>query len=468
VVFEKFEPLKRYETTLSFRNSDSVGRKIRVIKPRDRVFEVSEPHYKGNSDNAKIAPGMEVSYTVYFRPEEAVDYYYELEFVTERERFFVPIHGIGPKPQLQLPSFVDFGDAPACYTSERTFLIRNVGNKAARVYLSTESPFQCVPSTKNLEPMDAVQVQVSFSPLALGEHEGELVVQCDDEEPQIVHLMGNVVDVDVTTDKSVILCDATYVTLATQKTFLIRNHSDILVKFSLKNNATRQEDEDKQRDELARLEEQEAREREQLQHTGLGLGDESEDDEDLGMGLTLAAHERKYGRLRKQIMEDKQLFSHDIFAVEPLEGEIYPGGEVEFLVTFTPAIAVEYINSVYCDISGRALRTPVHLKGRGIGPRVCFSYAGLNLDDVFMNTVYEYKAELENRGEIEARFQLNPSTTQYGQFFGFEPETGVLGVGEKREINITVLSNTAGTFGEDFAWTIQVTIPRMAIPSCLL
>ena len=158
---------------------------------------------------------------MYFRPEEAIDYYYELEFVTERERFFVPIHGLGPRAQLQLPTVVDFGDAPACYKSERTFLIRNVGNKAARIYLSTESPFECVPSTTNLEPLEAVQVQVSFLPVALGEHEGQLLVQCDNEEPQAVQLVGNVVDVDVTTDKSVILCDATYVTLATQKTFLI-------------------------------------------------------------------------------------------------------------------------------------------------------------------------------------------------------------------------------------------------------
>jgi hypothetical protein len=219
IVFEKFEPLKRYEQTLTFRNSDAVGRKLRVMKPKDRVFDVSEPHYKGNSDNAKIAPGMEVSFIVYFRPEEAIDYYCELEFMTERERFFVPIHGIGPRAQLQLPQIVDFGHAPACYRSERTFLVRNVGNKAARVYLSTETPFECTPSTISLNPMDAVQVQVAFSPLELGDHDGELTVQCDDDEPQIVHLVGNVVDVDVTTDKSVILCDATYVTLATQKTF---------------------------------------------------------------------------------------------------------------------------------------------------------------------------------------------------------------------------------------------------------
>ena len=37
-----------------------VGRKIRVIPPKDRVFSVSEPIYDKNSDIGKIAPGMEV------------------------------------------------------------------------------------------------------------------------------------------------------------------------------------------------------------------------------------------------------------------------------------------------------------------------------------------------------------------------------------------------------------------------
>jgi hydrocephalus-inducing protein len=455
IVFETFEPLKRYEQKVTFRNGDSVVRALRVIPPKDRVFMVSEPHYQGNSDNAKIAPGMEVTYIVSFRPEEDIDYYYELEFMSERERFFVPIKGIGPRAKLQIPEVVKFDDAPACHLSERTFLARNVGNKAARLYLTTSTPFEVVPSSVSLEPQGAIQVKVMFNPMTLGDHEGDLVVECDDEPPVVVHLCGHVIDMDVTTDKSVILCDATYVTLAAHQTFSVKNNSDILVRFSLKNNATRQEDEDKQRDEMARIEEQEECDRRALTAEGLDLSDQSDDDEELGMGLTLAAHKKKYARMIKMVYEDKQLFSHDIFAVEPLEGEIYPGGEMEFLVTFTPAIAVEYINSVYCEISGRALRTPIHLKGRGIGPRVCFSYAGLNLDDVFMNTVYEYQAELENRGEIEARFQLNPSGTQYGQFFSFSPETGVLGIGEKRTINISVLSNTAGSFGEDFAWTIQ-------------
>ena len=182
---------------------------------------------------------MQVSYIITFRPEEAVDYYYELEFVTERERFFVPIHGVGPQAKLQLPDMVDFGTSPACYVSERTFLVRNTGNKAARINLETVKPFEITPSTKSLEPNEFVQCKVSFNPMALGDYLEDLTVNCDDQEPILVKLMGTVIDVDVVTDKSVISCDATYVTLGTQKTFVIKNNSDTLCTFSLRNNATR-------------------------------------------------------------------------------------------------------------------------------------------------------------------------------------------------------------------------------------
>eukprot|EP00658_Telonema_sp_P-2_P011349 TRINITY_DN14309_c0_g1_i2.p1 TRINITY_DN14309_c0_g1~~TRINITY_DN14309_c0_g1_i2.p1 ORF type:complete len:774 (+),score=193.47 TRINITY_DN14309_c0_g1_i2:174-2495(+) len=455
IVFDEFEPLKIYEKTLTFRNSDAVGRRLKVLPPLNRVFSVSAPKHAGGRENAKIAPGMEVSYVVQFRPEEAVDYAYDIEFVTEREKFVVPVRGWGPQPKIQLPDHCDFGKIMACFESERTFLARNVGNKAASVTFTTEAPFLVLPSTIGLAPGDAVQVNVKCHPLHHGKVDGALMVQYGNLPPQAVSLAASVTDADITSDKSVLVCDATYVTLSAQKVFKIRNNSDIKVRFELKTNSSRQEDQDQREDELVRLDELFDQECQQLRSADLELSDESSDDEELGMSVSTAALDRKYQRLKKQAVEDPQLFKHDIFSVEPPEGWIYPGGEAEFLVTFHPAIAVEYITSVYCFVQGRATRIPVHLKGRGIGPRVCFSYAGLNLDEVYMNTAYEYKAELENRGEIEARFQLNPSTSTYGQFFNFEPETGVLQVGETREIKVSVLSNVAGSFGEDFAWTIQ-------------
>lgn len=146
IIFESFEPLKHYQATLTFRNSDSVGRRLRVVPPRNRVFSVSAPTHADGRENAKIAPGMEVAYVVHFKPEEAIDYAYDVEFVTEREKFLVPVRGWGPQPELQLPSECQFGKVEACYTSERTFLVRNIGDKAATVNFGTREPFTVLPT----------------------------------------------------------------------------------------------------------------------------------------------------------------------------------------------------------------------------------------------------------------------------------------------------------------------------------
>ena len=95
---------------------------------------------------------------VQFRPEEAVDYAYDLEFETEREKFMVPLRGFGPQPKLQMPQQCDFGKIVACYKSERTMMVRNIGDKVGTVTLSSSGPYSVLPSEITLQPSDAVQV----------------------------------------------------------------------------------------------------------------------------------------------------------------------------------------------------------------------------------------------------------------------------------------------------------------------
>ena len=51
----------------------------------------------------------------------------------------------------------------------------------------------------------------------------------------------------------------------------------------------------------------------------------------------------------------------------------------------------------------------------------------------------EFKTDvtIENRGEIEAEFELTPNNSPFGQMFKFNVEQGVLGVSEKIPFKIT-------------------------------
>ena len=55
-----------YEFPLQLRNLDRVARHVKVVGVESPYFSVSCQKTSG----AKVAPGMEVTYTVTFRPEE--------------------------------------------------------------------------------------------------------------------------------------------------------------------------------------------------------------------------------------------------------------------------------------------------------------------------------------------------------------------------------------------------------------
>ena len=71
------------------------------------------------------------SYIVTFRPREKRDYNYTLICVTEREKFAVAVSD-WYKGLLGFPDNVEMGMAPVKHTATKTFLVRNVGEKATK------------------------------------------------------------------------------------------------------------------------------------------------------------------------------------------------------------------------------------------------------------------------------------------------------------------------------------------------
>ena len=68
----------------------------------------------------------------------------------------------------------------------------------------------------------------------------------------------------------------------------------------------------------------------------------------------------------------------------------------------------------------------------------------------------EFKTDvtIENRGEIEAKFELINNNTPFGKMFKFSTDEGVLGVGEKIPLSIAFCSTILGEFSENFRWRL--------------
>ena len=75
--------------------------------------------------DSRVAPGIEVYYTITFTPRERQrDYNYDLVCVTEREKFIVPVRAKGVRASLALPEVLSFGEVPVKTASSKTFVVR--------------------------------------------------------------------------------------------------------------------------------------------------------------------------------------------------------------------------------------------------------------------------------------------------------------------------------------------------------
>ena len=56
--------------------------------------------------------------------------------VTEREQFIVPVYAIGKRAMIDFPDTLDFGNCPVKYMTEKPVIIRNLGEKTTKWFLS--------------------------------------------------------------------------------------------------------------------------------------------------------------------------------------------------------------------------------------------------------------------------------------------------------------------------------------------
>jgi hypothetical protein len=199
-----------------------VPRRVKLLPPDSRFFSVHRLLHDGQEDGSSVASGMEVAYegaqlaaqammpnrgcqlhvqqatgsgtsrartcqshcwadrheytasqkicrltsqpckyllsAVTFRPESTDNCSCQLVVCTEREKFLVPIIAHGAIMALDLPDYIHFPSAPTKLPTRRTFLVRNVGHKAAGFLMRAHAPFLVMPCEGFLEPGEVLQV----------------------------------------------------------------------------------------------------------------------------------------------------------------------------------------------------------------------------------------------------------------------------------------------------------------------
>ncbi|XP_025030908.1 hydrocephalus-inducing protein homolog, partial [Python bivittatus] len=305
VIFQNYAPCELYEVPLILRNNDKIPRLVKVVLESSPYFRVISPNDVCN----KVAPGMPSTFRILFTPEENKDYFHEVTCITEREKFIVPIRAIGARGILDFPDQLNFSMCPVKYNTQKTLLVRNIGNREARYQITTQRPFSVKPSIGTLGVNETTQFTIDFYPEKSGNHCEDLAVHYDTGEDIHVSLYGGATDVNVRLDKNSLTIEKTYITLANKRSVVIHNRSDIIAHFQWKVFATQEKEEEKKQKMCQTLKAEQNGMLDQLLmecHMNPALREH------------LSIVTRTFENRRATVHEDVMLFSNKVFSIEPL------------------------------------------------------------------------------------------------------------------------------------------------------
>ena len=165
--------------------------------------------------------------------------------------------------------------------------------------------------------------------------------------------------------------------------------------------------------------------------------------------------QRTFVNHRRQLTSESYSFTHANFRIDPLEGDIWPGGTLDIQVLFKPSEACKYEQTAWLDVVGREQRLPLTLTGEGEGAKLESSFQTLDIGSVYVGSTHLYEVILANKGFIEARYQIRSSNLAFGSCFQFDPPFGTITVENYQAVQITFHSEQLGEFDEIFNVEIE-------------
>jgi hydrocephalus-inducing protein len=309
--FQAFHPAETISVPLKFRNLDIVARRLSVFPSQSPYFQIIEPA----NLPAKIAPGMEVTYVIEFRPDAAKDYSFDIVCTTEREKFVVPVRCIGPRAVLDFPDEVRFSTIPVKSTSERVILVRNVGDRTAQIQMSTSTPFFTSCQNLQLDSDESVQIALTYAPNRAGCDESFLTVEYDTGELVRVGLIGFSEESNVRLERSTLRFESAYLGVSTQRTLRVFNRSDVRAQFKWTAFATPFEDQSNRSHVIDILDQAQSQAEQEFE--ALLAADPT-------VRNQLALLKRTMQHKQLDVDTDQLLFSDNVFSIEPLTGDIWP------------------------------------------------------------------------------------------------------------------------------------------------
>ncbi|GAA47251.1 hydrocephalus-inducing protein homolog, partial [Clonorchis sinensis] len=391
-----------------------------------KILQADNPYFvlmPGKHKSTRVAAGLTLSLIVAFTPEDLRDYKHELICVTDRELYSIPVDCIGPRAVLDIPDEITFDDTPIRHTSSKNLIVRNNGNATACVTMIVDAPFTILPAEWTVQPNGFIETTVTFCPHESGEYAERLHAVLATGEQLEIGMRGRGVIAPVRLDPAYVVVPDTYVGLSTVQTTRIINESSIPMIFTWSQCGERDEGSDVKPSDSVMSQ--------MFVNTISFLYFQS-----FRRSRVCAELSRSFDTQ----IGTCQCCPLSLFQVDPVEGIVRPFSEKEITVAFCPQEGKAYDQTAYCDITGRTERLAMHVKGTGVGPKVQFSFACLDMGKIFIGSKHSYELVLANVGCIDAMFTIRTADKHFGTCFAFTPDDGLITPGGYQSIQITFCS----------------------------
>ncbi|OHS93646.1 hypothetical protein TRFO_11642 [Tritrichomonas foetus] len=189
----------------------------------------------------------------------------------------------------------------------------------------------------------------------------------------------------------------------------------------------------------------------------------------------------------------RSLFFHsDTFEIEPIQFEIWPRRFQQMIVTFHPKKAGDYIQTAYFydedfdeninlyldseiplksgrntkikNYTQKAINDSIEqssenqtrfafvMKGNALPPTAQFNVQQINAGHILLDSIFEYRVNLENIGKVGVNYHIDPSPCN---FITFTPDNGSIIAECSTPIIVRLLANHVGQFNETFTFSID-------------
>lgn len=135
IIWREWQPGVESVHDLKLRNVSLVTQKLKVKLPQTKEFDMPYP------ESFKLAPGMEKSIPISFRPSQYEPHVDHVEVITKGGSFRVTVKAVVKDIAITVTPFIDFGLCPTCESSKVVMDVFNTGTLPANLRWHAKAPF---------------------------------------------------------------------------------------------------------------------------------------------------------------------------------------------------------------------------------------------------------------------------------------------------------------------------------------